>query len=444
MLDLNKIEQYRENNRIEAKLAQGGFPHSVWETYSAFANTLGGIILLGVKELKDKSFECVELPSPEALAEEFMQVASDKRLVSVNLLSDKSINIVEHKGHRIVTVEIPQAQRRQKPVFVYGDFTHGAYRRGGEGDYRCSPEQIRSMIRDRADIGADRRIIESLPIDCIDPTCVRRYRRLLYKADSDVLWQNLNDIDFLYRIEAIALGSDSMPHPTCAGLLMFGNPKSISGIFPQYGIFLRTFDNDGINYTDNLFNSFFAIYERLCRQVGNDDSLKKTVYEGLINSVIHADYLSGSNIGIISGGGSIVISNPGNMRVSYDTFSPESRTEKRNPVLSNMFVLIKAAHDCGHGFELMHKQNGVRLFDKFDPDRTVFSMYYDNGSGGKIFNKTENNIIDFLTDNISCSAYEIAIVFNLTLEFAQICLDKLVKNDIVVFNKNINKYVLKS
>ena len=165
MLDFAEIDKYKENNRIEAKRAQGGFPQSLWETYSAFANTVGGVILLGVQELADKSFYPVRLPSPEWLAEEFWRKAEDKQIVSANILSPDQVRIVEARTggegsaedgggkERIVVIEVPRADRRKKPVFIGSDPYMGSYRRNGEGDYRCTREEVESMLRD-ADTGS--------------------------------------------------------------------------------------------------------------------------------------------------------------------------------------------------------------------------------------------------------------------------------------------------
>ena len=53
---LNKFLLKNENNQLEAKEAKNGLPNSIWETYSAFANSYGGIILLGVTENYNKEF----------------------------------------------------------------------------------------------------------------------------------------------------------------------------------------------------------------------------------------------------------------------------------------------------------------------------------------------------------------------------------------------------
>lgn len=51
--DISNLREYRENNRMEVKKARGGLPSSLWDTYSAFANCYGGVIILGIAEQKD-------------------------------------------------------------------------------------------------------------------------------------------------------------------------------------------------------------------------------------------------------------------------------------------------------------------------------------------------------------------------------------------------------
>ena len=143
MLDFSRIEDYRENNRIEAKKALGGLPHSVWETYGAFANTLGGLILLGVEELKDKSFKAVDLPDPEGMVEEFWQIIDDRRRISANILVEDNVRIETVEGNRIIVVRVPRAPRKVRPILV----DDVCYRRNGEGDYKCKPAEVRTLTR---------------------------------------------------------------------------------------------------------------------------------------------------------------------------------------------------------------------------------------------------------------------------------------------------------
>lgn len=149
MIDFQNIEKYKENNRIEAKRASGGLPESVWETYSAFANTLGGVILLGVAEYRDKSLHPIDLPDPEALAEEFWEMVNDKRVVSANVLSRDDVSILSVDGNRIIAITVPCAPADKMPVFIGSDPYSGSYRRSGEGDYKFSHAEVEIMLLDK-------------------------------------------------------------------------------------------------------------------------------------------------------------------------------------------------------------------------------------------------------------------------------------------------------
>ena len=52
MIDMASILNSKEHVNMEVKAAGKGIPNSIWETYSSFANTFGGIIILGIEEDK--------------------------------------------------------------------------------------------------------------------------------------------------------------------------------------------------------------------------------------------------------------------------------------------------------------------------------------------------------------------------------------------------------
>lgn len=148
---LDFLEEYAEDARIEAKRAQGGLPHSLWETYSAFANTLGGVILLGVAEAKDKSLFSVPLDNPQKLVDEFWAKVADPAVVSANILQPEDVRILDNRGYPVIAIFVPRAHFRHRPVYIGSDPFTGTYIRRGEGDWRCPRHEVEAMLQDRND-----------------------------------------------------------------------------------------------------------------------------------------------------------------------------------------------------------------------------------------------------------------------------------------------------
>lgn len=48
--DIKNLLSFGERIQLEVKEAKNSVPKSIWETYSSFANTQGGYILLGISE----------------------------------------------------------------------------------------------------------------------------------------------------------------------------------------------------------------------------------------------------------------------------------------------------------------------------------------------------------------------------------------------------------
>ena len=99
----------------EFKSAKGGFPASVWETYSAMANTDGGTIVLGITE-SNGAFVVEGLKNPAQILKSCWDTVNNRGKVSVNLLAEKDASLVDIEGNQVLVIRVPRAGRRQRPV----------------------------------------------------------------------------------------------------------------------------------------------------------------------------------------------------------------------------------------------------------------------------------------------------------------------------------------
>ena len=140
-----------ESEKIEFK---SQMLEDLYKEVIAFANTDGGVILLGVEEFRDHSLHPVDLPDPMALVQALMEGLHNPDLVSINLLDESSIIWLEMDGKDIVAIEVPQALPHEKPVYIGRDPYTGTYYRNGEGDYRCPRETVRQLLERAAQTAA--------------------------------------------------------------------------------------------------------------------------------------------------------------------------------------------------------------------------------------------------------------------------------------------------
>ena len=409
MLDLDKLSKYREGNRVEAKKALGGLPHNIWETYSAFANTNGGYILLGVEELPNKSLSAVLLPDPEILVREFWNNINNRQKINVNILAEKHVRIEDADGKHIIVIEVPRANREDKPVYVGADPFAGTYRRNGEGDYHCTKDEVRNMMRDQADVSQDMRVLEYLALDAFDPDSVRRYRIRWQNMRSGHAWESLSDEEFLRRVGAIGRSEDGTLHPTAAGVLMFGFEYEIVKEFPYYFLDYQEHDDASTRWTDrivsnlgdwsgNIFDFYYRVAHRITHDVKtpflldgfsriDDTPVHKAIREALANALIHADYYERRGLVIHRIPRCVTIANPGGLRVSMDDAVFGGISDPRNVTLLKLFGMINVAERAGTGlsgiYAVWEKEGwqAPTLEEKFGPDRTVLCMELPPQSG---------------------------------------------------------------
>ena len=119
-----------EGAEVEFKSARGGIPASLWESYSAFANTDGGIIVLGIQEKNGTlALDGLTEETVTRYKKNFWDCAHNKEKVSICLPRDEDVRMDVIDGSWFLTCRIPRASYEQRPVYLTSNPFGNTYRR---------------------------------------------------------------------------------------------------------------------------------------------------------------------------------------------------------------------------------------------------------------------------------------------------------------------------
>lgn len=377
--ELNSLIYQGEKIDVECKKAGKNVPKSAYESYSAFANTKGGYIILGVEEDKTKAkpeerFIIQGIENPDKQKEDFWNTINGSK-VNVNILKDDDVFKVEDDGVTVIVIHVPRAEFNMRPVYVGENPYKGTYKRNHEGDYHATEHEIRGMIRDQNPEGNDSVILEYYTMDDIDKETLRKYRQVFEIRNDGHVWNPLDDKSFLEKLGGYRKDRKTgVEGLTLAGLMMFGTGQAIrekfSNIFMDYRneteVTVDVRWNDRITYDgiweNNLFNFFSKVTPKLTEDLPKPFKLEgiqridetpvhKAVREAFVNLIIHADYLmDAGTLKVIKRNKSFEFTNPGILKLPIEDIFRGGNSKPRNPHMQTMLRMVGFGDNAGSGF----------------------------------------------------------------------------------------------
>lgn len=194
----------RESVTLECKLAQGrdgkgALPEDFWPTYSAMANTDGGLIVLGVRERKGR-FEPVGIEDVAKVRMELFNNLNNRQKVSVNLLDDGHVREYVLDGCSLLLIHVPRAPRKLQPVYLNNNPLRHTYRRLNEGDRPMADEDVKRMLAEQVEDSRDDKVLVHYGLSDLDMGTFQAYRQVFANRDPGHPWNVEPTEAFLQRI----------------------------------------------------------------------------------------------------------------------------------------------------------------------------------------------------------------------------------------------------
>ena len=342
-----------ETPRVEVKSNVG---KSILETLSAFANTQGGVILIGLSE--DASFAPLDRFDAQRA-----QDAVASRCDQLSPVLRPLVTPVPFEGAVIVVVEVPALPPREQPCYVKERGMYkGSFTRTGEGERRLEPYEIDRLLEERTQPTWDEEPVADASPDDLDTDLLTPY--LSHQKSLRPRTFKQGDVTAMQRLRIL-----DGEHPTLAALLTMGEyPQQF---FPRLTITFTLLPGteigevaEGIRFLDNatLTGTIPEMVEagvelvkknmRTASVIGDvyrkdmPDYPVEAVREALVNAVMHRDYspaARGGQVQIMMFADRLEITNPGGLYggVTTENLGDAGVSNSRNQRLSTFLEELR-------------------------------------------------------------------------------------------------------
>lgn len=347
------------------------------QTICAFANEPGldgGYLLLGVSE-QDKHFVVTGVDDVDHLLQELSN--NCRTQFERPLTIEASVETLQ--GRNVIVVYVPELLPASKPCVFEGKFHKankkktGIWRRGPNGDYECSQEELEPILLAKTGKSFEEVIFDDAEYEDIDPQLIDLYRKLRAKKNPQASELSLNNFELLRVLRLIRKNDKNQWQPNVACLLLFGSQVALRRLMPMERVdFIRIVGTRWIEDPNNRFSSLdfreslltlipkveAAVLDTLLKQFQlQEGELQRTdvpvlpqrvVREAIVNAVMHRDYRVHSPTQVVRYSDRIEIYNAGYSLKPVEELGTGA-SELRNPILASILYDLSFAETKGSG-----------------------------------------------------------------------------------------------
>lgn len=358
-MDEKELKKLIERGETETAEFKGslGLKDEIGEEVSAFSNSKGGLVFVGVNDKKEVIGVQIGKKTLSDLAN-YIKTHTDNHVfpkISVEEIEDKPVMVLGIK------------ESGEKPVFFKGK----AYGRIGNSTHKLSASEIRTLAKEsRENFYWDGQICKEALISDINEDKIKWFlRKAKHERNFDV-GEETPVNETLERLELMKDGK-----LTNAAVLLFRkNPQKFflqaetrcarfKGTEPLEFIDMKVFGGNVFDQRDNAIE-FVKEHIKLHAKIVEAERAEKWEYpidavrEAVTNAICHRDYGISSNVQIRIFDDRIEIWNPGTLLngLTIEKLKGKHESILRNPLIGKCFFLIKFVEQWGTGTNRIIKE----------------------------------------------------------------------------------------